>query len=132
MLAGICDLPWVTGEVPVVPKLPVTVGSTTTFGVGLILPALYASASSRWMRKTSSEILDVLGGQRAVPVERRIAAVGLLADVAQHPVLDAARDGVLDRVEVKQARGNCGDAKNASRKDVKSRRDWSATWNGQR
>jgi hypothetical protein len=47
---------------------------------------------------------DVLGGQRALPVERRIAAVGLLADIAQHPVLDAACDGVLDRVGVEQAR----------------------------
>ena len=49
-------------------------------------------------------LLDVLRGERCIPVKRRIAAVTLLADITEHPVLDTARDGVLDRVGVEQAR----------------------------
>jgi hypothetical protein len=56
MLAGMDDLLSVTGEVAVVPETPVAADPTTTSGVELILPASYASASSCWMRKTSSEI----------------------------------------------------------------------------
>ncbi len=62
MFAGMGDLPSVSGEVLVVPELPVTAGSTTSSCIVLILPALYASASSRWMRKTSSEISTSWGG----------------------------------------------------------------------
>ena len=53
--AGPVTTPLPTGE-PNSPETPPAVGSGKPSGVGLILPALYASASSRWMRKTSSEI----------------------------------------------------------------------------
>jgi hypothetical protein len=48
MLIGMCGLPSVTKEVSSVSELSVSLGSiTTSFGGGLTLPALYASASSR-------------------------------------------------------------------------------------
>ena len=44
--------------------------------------------------------LDVLEGQRASPEEWHVAAIGLLADVAEHPILNSAHDSVLNRVGV--------------------------------
>jgi hypothetical protein len=54
MLVGMGDLVSVTGEVPGLSEKPVTLGTAsgprTALGGGLTLPALYASASSPWMR----------------------------------------------------------------------------------
>ena len=87
MLAGRGDLLSVTGEVAVVSKSPVTVNPTTTSGVGLILPDSYASASSRWMRKTSSEI-------------SRLTAVQLEEDGGCHFLMEARLAYRLDRLFV--------------------------------